>query len=135
MYKYSQKSLDKLYTTDLRLRYIFMKAIEVMDISILEGHRDEETQNHYYESGTSKLKWPHSKHNSNPSKAIDAVPYPIDYEKWKKDPSLLFYLGGLIQGIAHSLGYKIRWGRDWDSDLDFNDQTFNDFAHFELCES
>jgi len=37
-----------------------------------------------------------------------------------------------VFGIAHRRGIKLRWGGDWDRDLDFSDQRFYDLYHFEL---
>ena len=32
------------------------------------------------------------------------------------------------------LGIKLRWGHDWDGDIDLNDQKFNDGPHYELID-
>lgn len=80
--------------------------------------------------GRSKTKWPDSKHNSNPSMGIDVAPYPIDWNDIKR----FYHFGGFVQSRAESLGIKLRWGGDWDSDRDLNDQTFMDLVHFELEE-
>ncbi len=85
-------------------------------------------------NGLSKLKYPESKHNKLPSEAVDVVPYPID---WKNTPRMRFF-AGVILGIAIMLKRQgkmkhcIRWGGDWDSDTDLNDQRFNDLPHFEI---
>ena len=43
-------------------------------------------------------------------------------------------MAGYIQATADKLGIKIRWGGDWDSDGDLDDQTFMDLGHFELVD-
>lgn len=80
--------------------------------------------------GKSKLQWPNSNHNSEPSLAVDVAPYPIDWSKTNR----FFYLAGAVGAIAQSKGYTIRWGGNWDGDNVFDDQTFNDYCHFELIE-
>ena len=34
--------------------------------------------------------------------------------------------------VYKKMKINVRWGGDWDSDLDFNDQKFLDLVHFEL---
>lgn len=128
MYKFSEKSLNKLETCHPKLQEIFKEAINIIDIQITEGHRSKEAQDRAYHNGYSKLKWPNSKHNKMPSLAVDAVPFPIDY----KDTKRFYYLAGIIKGIAHMKGISIRWGGDWNNNNDFNDNKFNDLPHYEL---
>lgn len=113
---------------DTRLQLILNEAIKIYDFTILEGRRDMLTQNKLYQEGKSKLRYPESKHNSDPSKAVDIAPYPI---RWDDLPRF-YYLAGIIKAIAHTRGIAIRWGGDWDSDGDFRDNRFNDLVHFEL---
>jgi len=94
----------------------------------LEGFRGKEAQNEYFRTGRSKVEFPNGKHNRKPSEAIDASPYPIDWQDTKR----FYYFAGIVKGVAAEMGIKIRWGGDWDSDNDFNDQTFMDLVHFEL---
>ena len=128
MPSFSKRSLNKLSTCRQELQDIFREVIKIYDCSILEGHRGQELQDKYFRENKSKIKWPNGKHNSIPSEAVDVAPYPIDWE----DIDRFFFLGGLVKGIASQMGYKIRWGRNWDGDNDFKDQTFNDYPHFEI---
>ncbi len=130
MYKFSPRSLLRLAGCDKRLQEICHEAIKVMDFSVLEGHRDEEAQNDAYASGRSKLRWPDSKHNKHPSLAVDLAPYPIDWEQ----RSRFYLLAGVMFACANKLGYKIRFGGDWDMDMEHKDQKFNDLPHFEIVE-
>lgn len=135
MPKFGLKSLQKLSTCDERLQRVFKEVIKHWDCTILEGHRDEETQNEYYRTGRSKLKYPAGKHNALPSKAVDAAPYfeSAPHIRWN-DTSSFYYFAGFVVGIAASMGIKLRWGGDWDSDKDTKDQNFNDLPHFELVD-
>jgi len=75
---YSKKSKEKLEDVDPRLVQIFERVLEIFDHSIWTGRRSEEEQNKAFKKGASTKTYPHSRHNSNPSEAIDANPYPSD---------------------------------------------------------
>jgi len=128
MYKFSKRSEGNLKHLDTRLEKICREAIKLMNFSVIEGYRNEERQNHLHDIGFSKLKYPHSKHNSMPSRAVDIVPFPVDWN----DRERFQHLAGIMFGIAHGMGVKLRFGGDWDGDKSFTDQTFHDLAHFEL---
>ncbi len=132
MPSFGKESRTALDTCDPRLQKIAEKAIEIMDFSVLEGHRTKERQDELYNENPPKTKvqWPNSKHNTIPSRAFDIAPYPIDW----KDIRRFYILAGVIRAVAHELGIKLRWGGDWDSDDDLKDQTFNDLPHFELVD-
>lgn len=131
MYYFSEKSKEKLSTAHPDLQRLFNKVIERIDCTIVFGHRTEAEQLDMVERGYSRLLFPKSKHNSQPSMAIDAVPYPIDWHNRER----FVYFAGIVQGIAFEMGIKIRWGGDWDSDNELHDQTWMDLPHFELIES
>ncbi len=128
MANFSKKSLDKLNTCDSALQEICLEAIKIYDFTVLCGNRTEEEQNQLFAEGKSQLKYPQSKHNSSPSQAVDIAPYPIDWE----DTGRFKLLAGIIFGIAHSKGIKIRWGGDWDSDWNMSEERFRDLPHFEI---
>ena len=128
MYYFSKQSESHLITCDENLQRLMRTVIQIFDISIIRGYRDEETQNEAYRQGFSTKQYPHSKHNVNPSLAIDIAPYPIDW----KDNERFYYLAGFVGMAAYLLNIPIRWGGDWDRDYDLHDQTLYDFGHFEL---
>ena len=80
MPKFGNTSKRRLATCDEDLQELFQEVVKFFDCSILEGHRNEETQNKYFDEGKSQVKWPNGKHNSSPSTALDAAPYPIDWD-------------------------------------------------------
>jgi len=127
-YKFGPRSMKNLSEAHPDLQRLFHIVIQEYDCTIIEGHRTALEQNAVYHAGKSKLKFPHSKHNHDPSMAVDVCPYPIDWNDYKR----FYYFGGLVKGIASRLGIGIRWGGDWSGDNDFNDQTFHDLPHFEL---
>jgi len=130
MPSFGAKSLERLETCDPRLQEILVVAIEIMDFSIICGHRDKKAQNKAYETGKSKLRYPASKHNKMPSLAVDIIPYPCDWS----NTANFFYLAGVIHAVAGALGYQIRWGGDWKGILNgkHNPELFNDLPHFEI---
>jgi peptidoglycan L-alanyl-D-glutamate endopeptidase CwlK len=130
MPEFGSRSREHLKTLHPSLQRILVKAIEIIDFSILEGFRDEEKQNEAFREGKSKLQYPQSKHNTYPSQAVDVAPYPIDWQ----DSERFTLLAGILKGIAHTMSIKLRWGGDWNSNNITKDQTFDDLPHFELLE-
>lgn len=130
MPKVGEQSLKRLDTCDERIQKVLNEVIKHYDFMILEGTRTVEQQQQYYKEGKSKLDGINqkSKHQSYPSLAVDIAPYPIDWNDSKR----FYYLAGLVIATANSMGIKLRWGGDWDSDGDFKDNNFNDLPHFEL---
>ena len=131
---YSQRSKDKLASCHKDLQEIFTYVIIGFDNTILCGNRNKEDQDEAFRKGLSKVEYPNSKHNSNPSMAVDAVPYPIDWE----DTNRMRYFAGYVQGIAlmlyqnHQIDHLVRWGGDWNKDTELKDNRFQDLPHFEL---
>lgn len=136
MASYSVRSRERLNTCHRDLRMIFNAVIPHFDNTVLCGHRGEAAQNAAYNSGRSKVKWPNGKHNKKPSMAIDAAPYPIDWQ----DRERFSLFAGYVMGVAamlHAEGmitHRIRWGGDWDRDTEVSDNGFDDLVHFELVE-
>ena len=124
MYKFGRKSKERLKGVDHRLIKVLDELIKIMDVTIIEGLRSEERQKELLEKGATKVKY--SRHMEG--KAVDLAPYPIDWEN--RDG--FHYMGGMIRGIAHQLGLKIRWGGDWNSDGDVKDNGFDDLVHIEI---
>jgi len=125
---FSIRSKSKLATCHPDLQRLMNEVIKHYDCTILEGHRDQATQDEYYRTGKSKLKWPNGKHNTKPSQAVDVVPYPIDWDDWKR----FYAFSHFVLGVATQMGIRLRLGADWDGDHSFKDQTFHDMPHIEL---
>lgn len=136
MASFSDHSKSELETLHSDLQTVMREVIKYYDFRILEGYRGRERQNRMYRQGKSQLQYPESKHNKQPSRAVDIAPYPIDWN----DLDRFYQLSGFVLGIAAKLQdegriiHDIRWGGDWDEDHKFDDQTFNDLPHFELDE-
>ena len=79
MPRFGTRSRNALHSCDERLVKVFNEVIKTVDCAVLEGHRDKDKQNKYYKEGKTKLKYPLGRHNEVPSRAVDVVPYPIDW--------------------------------------------------------
>ncbi len=154
MPSFSRQSLHQLRSCDPRLQALFARVVVGYDCTIICGHRGEEAQNKAFREGRSKLQFPEGNHNEYPSKATDAAPYPV---RWGgplleiiDDGQLVpytrinqtnlqalrrfYHFAGYVLATAREMNIPIRWGGDWDSDNDLDDQTFNDLVHFEIDE-
>jgi peptidoglycan L-alanyl-D-glutamate endopeptidase CwlK len=136
MPKFSQESFSRLSTCDHDLQVLFYEIIKTFDCTILDGFRSEVDQNIAFKAGNSKLPWPKSKHNSHPAHAVDVAPYPVDYKNTKR----LYWFAGYVLGVAQKLRDEgkmtrgVRYGGDWDSDKEIDDESFRDLTHFELID-
>lgn len=132
MYKYSNISQMHLENAHPVLQEVFKNILEFYDHTILDAYRSPETQLDLYNRGFSKTK--KGKHNTKPSLAVDAAPYPINYDLWQDDQSDLYFFGGLVLCMAWKLfKIRIRWGGDWNMNYNFHDERdFRDLFHFEL---
>ena len=128
MPKFGTRSKKYLATCDERLQKVFNEVIKHVDCSVLEGHRGKQRQNDLFDEGKTKVLYPDGRHNSDPSRAVDVTPYPVDWDD--RERQTLF--AGFVLGIATGMGIKLRWGGDWDQDFQVMDNRFDDFPHFEL---
>lgn len=134
MPQFGKTSKARLATCHEDLQTIFNEVIKYFDCHVVCGHRTKEDQEEAYQKGFSKVHFPHSKHNSSPSMAVDVVPYPIDW----KDLNRMKYFAGYVKGIARRLkdegliDHEVISGLDWDNDTELKDTTFKDHPHYEL---
>ena len=126
MYKFGKRSLKNLSQAHPDLQILFHEVIKHMDISVICGYRGEKEQNEAFRNGNSMLKYPNSKHNKLPSLAVDAVPYPIDWNNIGRFDEL----GEFVLKKADELRKegriksKIVWGGEW--------KKFPDKPHYEI---
>lgn len=129
---YSKQSQAKLNTCHPLLIKIFTEVNKTFDHTILEGNRDEETQNKYFQQGLTQVKYPNSKHNSNPSMAVDATPYPVNWNDKYRLAIFIGYVLATAHPILEATNYKLVSGIDWNNDTFTKDHSFLDFPHFQL---
>jgi len=137
---FSKKSQAILETCNIDIQRVFNMAIKFIDMKPLEGYRSPGKQFEYYKKGRKQLEdgtWEKigstitnidgikrkGNHNYEPSRAIDIVPYPVDW----KDINRFFRMAGIVQVIAVDLAVTLDWGGDW--------TRFKDYPHFELKEN
>ena len=142
MPKFGKLSTKNLSECDPRLQKVFDEVIKNYDCSIICGHREESIQNYLYSIERTQLQFPNGKHNSKPSMAVDAIPYPVVLpnrktrpETYEKDLGRLYYFAGYVIATALQMEIKIKFGGDWNMNNNFLDNNFDDLFHFELIVS
>lgn len=123
MYKLGKSSIEKLKTCRDELILLISTAIieSPIDFSVVCGKRGEKEQNEAFNNGYSTLKYPQSKHNNNPSKAVDIIPFLNKYNATEKEWEVLT---NHIKLTAKKLNIKINCGIDW--------KSFKDKTHIEI---
>lgn len=123
---FSKNSTEKLLTCHEDLQTVCRELIKQYDFSVLCGHRGQIEQDQAVAAGTSKVNWPNSAHNKQPSCAVDIAPYPINWqdigrfkEMWIRFDTVAFMLRA--QGRIHS---DFVWGGNW--------KTLQDYPHIEI---
>ena len=130
--KFSTKSLGRLNGVHPALTDLCFAVLQVHDVTVVYGARTIEEQIKLFNEGLSKTM--NSKHllqDDGFAHAVDLAPYPIDWDNTKR----FYYLAGMMSALAPRYlpdNYALRWGGDWDSDDDLDDQKFMDLVHFEL---
>jgi len=133
MFKFSQKSLDKLDEVHEDLRTVFLEVIKLtpIDIGITEGLRSLERAEQLQKEGASKV-GTKSKHCVG--KAVDIVCYNGKDITWDLD----YYeaVAQVVGEVSDLLDIPIRWGGSWQTgNFKLNrDMKFIDAVHFELGE-
>lgn len=141
MPSFGKTSKMRLDTCEKELQLLFNKVIKYYDCIIIQGHRSIEEQQRLFKEGKSKIDGISRKgnHNYYPSRAVDVAPYfsKTPHVRWN-DSNSFYHFAGFVRGVAqllHDTGtmqYRLRYGGDWNQNMNIHDQTFNDLVHFEL---
>ena len=134
MPKFGGASTRHLETCDPRLQAVFNEVIKHFDCSVICGYRNEADQNDAFAKGRSKLKFPHGNHNKSPSRAVDVMPYPVNWSGASGNVEQITLFAGFVLGVAATMGIKIRWGHDWNRDMKPDVRGFVDRPHYELVD-
>lgn len=130
-FSFGRHSKMRLLTCHELHRELWGRVIKYVDVSILCGHRDRVSQNEAFAGGNSLAKWPESKHNTFPSEAVDAAPWPTLYDDIPKIMAMREIV--LREWSQMNTGnYILVWGGDWDGDGDYTDQKLFDPVHWEI---
>lgn len=134
---------------------ILNEGIKERNLSVLCGKRDEIDQRYAFATKKSKVKWPDSNHNIDPSNpkceeypdksiAVDVaiyhpeLPNKIDWKNKDEFWSTAQFLIGIADRLYEEgkISHKLRSGCDWDGDgvrVDEDpDENFFDGPHLEL---
>ena len=132
-FKLGKTSLARLQGVDETLVNVVKRAIEIseVDFTVMEGVRTLERQRELYAQGRTApgkiVTWT-MKSRHIEGKAVDLVPYPLDWndiEKFNKIKDAMFQ-------AAKELDVNLRWGADWDGDGNYRGKGEYDSPHFEI---
>ena len=146
---YGHSSQSRLSTCHPLLQDTAQRALRLspVDIAIVWGWRDAETQESLYRMKASKVQWPNSKHNHTTnghacSLALDFAPYVNRRIDWNDTHAFALVAGVFFAAWGSPFGARrkdadgqqwgLRWGGDWDRDGQTTDQTFMDWGHIEM---
>ena len=129
-FKFGKSSIRRFQTLHPDLQKLLMEAINYVDFSIVCGYRGRADQERAFLENKTEVHFPHSKHNSYPSKAVDVAPWPIEWQ----DHEGFTLLAGILYGIARCRRINIRLGVDWDGDGYVEEHNFKDRPHIELLD-
>ncbi len=145
MPRFGAASLANLSQLHPSLQKIYLKAIEAWDCQIIDGARTVAEQIKNVAKGVSKtMDSRHIPGADGFSHAADVMPFPFDWNKIQRGLDAVkradggmevlevYAFQGFIAGIAHAYGVPIRQGVDWNTNKQFDDQTFNDLPHTEI---
>jgi len=136
---FGKRSEARLETVSFEIQLLMREALAMglIDFAITEGFRPRSKQDEYYygQPQRSKVAWPNSKHNVTPlADATDAVPWVRG--KLSYNYNHCCFLAGIIMALSKKLSVPIRWGGNWDMDLEpITDQDFQDLVHYERVRS
>lgn len=119
-YYFGKRSKNNLATCHTDLRLISNNSIKIIDFTVIDGHRDSDTQNGYFLRGVSKVKYPGSEHNSFPSLAMDCIPCPFEQHYWTSQygKDKFKKIADVLLSEAKKLNIVLLWGyAAWGWDL------------------
>ena len=129
MPRFGKRSMERLEGVHPLLVDWCLELVTIMDCTVVSGVRDMTTQREYVSLGVSKTM--NSMHLLQPDgygHAVDLAPYPIRWERTRS----FDLLAGVGLGLAHKMGIVIRWGGDFNQNMDVYDESFLDLGHFEI---
>lgn len=129
MPSFGRTSRNRLATCHKDIRKIFNEVVKVMDCKVIEGARTKAQQRKNIAKGVS---WTmKSKHVERPCRALDIVPYPVDWEDIYRFKVFTAYVFAVSRRLKIPLKYGGTWSRNPTGP--FKGVKANpDWAHFEL---
>jgi peptidoglycan L-alanyl-D-glutamate endopeptidase CwlK len=148
--QFGKKSAAEWETLHRDLQLILNIVVEYIDFAIIQGARTVAEQQRLFKLGKSELDGitQLSKHNVTEkrpkSMAVDLLPYKRGTNAFSgkvKDNARFYHLMGAIHVISELLfkmgeiTHKVRFGIDWNRNMIFDDQSFDDMPHMELIDA
>lgn len=140
MPSFGKQSHTNLYSTkNDTLIWLFEEVVKEVDCSITSGVRILQEQQLLFAQGRTMPgpivtncdgiinKSNHQVDKFGIGNAVDAAPYPIDWNDIKR----FYHFIGFVRGVAYKLGIEIVSGSDWDNDYVLNDQDLYDLPHWQ----
>lgn len=116
----SERDLQRLSTCHPDLQRLIKEVGKSEPMMVIFGYRGQEEQDLAYAKKNSPFKFPQSKHNKQPSLAVDIAPLPLNWS----DTESFIRLARMVKLKAKILGIDIIWGGDF--------KKLKDLVHFEL---
>lgn len=145
MPNFGAASRANLVGVDDRLVKIANGVVGYWDCSVTDGVRTIEEQRKNVAKGVSKtMDSKHLPQADGKGHAIDIVPFPVNWNAIEKGYSAIkhatggmeiaemYAFAGFVDGYAAALGINLRSGYDWNTNRQFEDQSFLDLPHHEL---
>jgi len=130
---FSAPDLERLKRLHPELQRLFKEAIKQTAFTIRDTNRGRADQEKAFKGGFSKVHYPDSAHNWQPSLAADIYPAPVDLADTAANRERFRRLQiDVLKPLAKKLGIPIRQGIDFNMNSDLTDDKFKDLPHIEL---
>lgn len=111
---FGRRSKKELATAHPDLQRLFNEVIKEFDCAVICGHRGRADQEKAFAEGKSKVQWPNSKHNATPARAVDVMPFPVNWDDIEGIKSFAV----IVKSTAARLNIRVRWGGDFRGNWD-----------------
>lgn len=145
MPNFGNASRTNLEGVEPRLVKVANIVVSGWNCSVTDGVRSLAEQVKNVAKGVSKtMDSKHLPQADGFSHAIDIVPFPINWDAIEKgyaaikhatggmEIAEMYAFAGFVDGVAWSMGINLRSGYDWNTNRQFEDQSFLDLPHHEL---
>jgi len=126
MFRFSEKSLERMEGIDHRLSEVMKKAIKISKVDFgvppYGGLRTAEEQFVLFEEGKSTKDGYDRKSYHQTGKAVDVYAYVDGKASWEEEH--LAMIAAAVLQAANILGYHVMWGGLW--------KNFVDMPHFQI---
>jgi len=127
MFRFSQRSLNRMEGVDGRLQQIAHRALAIskVDFGIPEygGVRSQQDQHYLYSTGASSVDGITNISRHQDGKALDVFAYVNGKASW--EPEHMAMVAVAMMQAASELGHKLEWGGLWNN---------SDMPHFQLTD-